>query len=294
MKILITGANGQVGRAVTSKLSMDSAYQVIATDRSDIDMTNVDHLFDLLDQYDPDIIVNCAAYTAVDAAEEDEENAYKVNGESCKVIAEWCKVHNRLVIHFSSDYVYHSDKNAPILETDLTYPQSVYAKSKLAGDEHILMTNPAHFILRTSWVYDAHGQNFVRTMLSLANKFDQLTVVDDQIGSPSYAPDIADVVQLLIQDYTMSESSIPYGVYHMTNEGVCSWYDFAVAIFDIAGIDIQILPVSSTSYPRPASRPYYSVLSKLKLREAIPHYRIPYWRDSLAQCIGLLSSQEEH
>ncbi len=285
-KIVITGANGQVGRSLNQVLN-NKNYKCFFLDRMALDLSKPSEIYPILSSFNPDFLVNAAAYTKVDQAEEDYEIAEQINTIACTYMAEYCNEHTIPILHYSSDYVYHNNENRPLLETDETSPKSVYARTKLLGEDSIRKISKRHFIIRTSWVYDAKGKNFVNTMLSLSKKYDRLTVVDDQIGSPTYAIDIARSTGQIIDKYFAGQvEQEEYGIYNFSNEGVCTWYDFAIAIFELSGIKMDVTPVPSTAYARPAARPHFSVLNKGKIRAFLTEYRIPHWRRSLANCLG--------
>lgn len=288
-KILITGANGQVGSSLKSVLQNEN-IQCHFVDQEDFDLTNNEQMHDVLTKVNPSIIINTAAYTQVDNAESDESLAAIVNSNACEFLAKYCQKNEALLIHFSTDYVYHNQENRPLREGDARNPQSVYARTKADGENLIRNNCSKYFILRTSWVYNADGKNFVRTMLALSSKYPELTVVDDQIGSPTYAPDLAKVAAEAVGRFIDGKMiDTDYGIYNVSNEGVCSWYDFAKAIFEIRNIDISVRPVPSTAFPRPAARPHYSVMDKSKIRSFLgDDYRIPHWRSSLDSCLALI------
>ena len=291
-KILVTGGNGQVGTSLKHALAKHPGYEGKVYGRQSFDLSNRDMMSRVFAEIAPDFVVNAAAYTKVDLAEEDQVNAHSINVEACEHMARLCDHADIPILHYSSDYVYHNGLDRPLLETDPVAPKSVYANTKHLGEEAIKHLNDKHFILRTSWVYDAFGTNFVRTMLGLAEKYPELTVVDDQIGSPTYAPDIADVTLEIITSYFKTDfTPLDYGTYNFSNEGVCSWYDFAKAIFEINHVDIAVRPVPSTAFPRPAARPNYSILNKAKIRKLLPNYSIPHWRESLVRCLAQMRSE---
>nr|WP_290934408.1 dTDP-4-dehydrorhamnose reductase [Haliscomenobacter sp.] len=223
------------------------------------------------------------AYTAVDKAEQENELAFAINAHAPGILAEACWEKGVQLIHYSSDYVYHNGINRPLLETDPSMPRSIYAHSKLEGDKRVL-AHPGALVFRTSWVYSSFGHNFVKTMLRLGQERDTLRVVNDQIGTPTYARDIA---RMSLQILLSEQSGEQAGIFNYSNEGVCSWYDFARAIFDLSGIPCRVEPIPSTAYPTPAARPSYSVLDKSKFKAAFG-LEIPYWRDSLVECLHLL------
>ncbi len=234
-------------------------------------------------------VINCAAYTAVDKAEIESRKARKINVFGTKYLAEACAELGIPLIHFSTDYVYHNRQNTPFLETDPVSPKGVYARTKLAGERAALRAQPLSMIIRTSWVYSNFGQNFVKTMLRLGSERATLKVVADQIGSPTYAPGLAEAVLSIIQKVESGEvpkESIA-GIWHYSNEGVASWYDFAAAIFEIENILCQVRPIATKDYPTPAKRPPFSVLDKSKIKAAFG-LEIPHWRESLRRCLALL------
>jgi len=291
--ILVTGANGQLGTEFQSLVShqerLKDADKFYFTNSDTLDITNAEALKSFVFENDIDTIINCAAYTAVDKAEDESDIAYNVNADAVKNMAELAKQHNLKLIHVSTDYVFDGTSHTPLKEDDSINPQGVYAKSKLAGEEAIVNINPeGAVIIRTSWIYSSTGHNFVKTMLHLGSQRDEINVVCDQIGTPTYARDLArTILTILESDHDSSGVSI----YHYSNEGNCSWYDFAQAIFEIAQIDCKVNPISTTAYPTPAKRPSYSVLNKDKIKEAYA-IKIPYWRDSLKSCIALLDIKE--
>ena len=287
--ILVTGANGQVGSEI-NYLSKAYPFEFIFTDAPDLDITNNDAVFAFFGKHDITHVINCAAYTAVDKAEEDKELAAAVNVQGAMHLAQACTLRNIPLVHISTDYVYHNSQNTPFTEDDETNPQGVYAATKLEGEEVIKKIHPRSMIIRTSWVYSTFGNNFVKTMLRLGNERDELNVIFDQIGSPTYARDLAkgilDILHKLEQG-DVSDTAFNT-TYHYSNEGVCSWYDFAKAIFEMNKIECKVSPIVTAQYPTPAKRPPFSLLNKAKIREAFG-LEIPYWRDSLGEMLTHLS-----
>jgi dTDP-4-dehydrorhamnose reductase len=284
-RILLTGADGQLGQELQQTLM--SLGEVIALTRQELDLSQGEHIRQLVQQIQPAIIVNSAAYTAVDKAESEVDLAQAVNGTAPTIMAEEAEKIGALLLHVSTDYVFDGKKNTPYLETDLTYPLSSYGKSKLAGEMGIQHVTDNYLILRTAWVYGVYGKvNFVKTMLRLGQDREELRVVADQVGSPSWAKDIGDAIAQLLQSETT-------GIYHFTNSGVVSWYDFAIAIFEEAialGFPLKVqrvIPITTADYPTPAVRPAYSVLSGKKITETLGDYP-PYWRDSLRKMLTQL------
>lgn len=288
--ILVTGAGGQLGSEFKQLSTQIKEWNFICPTRQELDISDkasVDYFFN---KYDFDYCLNTAAYTAVDKAETEEKQAYKINQDAAFLLAKNCLKHDCQLIHFSTDYVYKSGIERPLIETDPTLPQGVYAASKLAGDESVLAISPSAMIVRTSWVYSVFGNNFVKTMLRLGQERDQLGIVFDQIGTPTNAADLAvaiiDIIKL-IEKGDLTANSLG-GIYHYSNEGVCSWYDFALAIFELAQIKCDVSPIESKEYPTPATRPHFSVLNKSKIKNAFG-ITIPHWRVSLEKCIAQLT-----
>ncbi len=254
MKILITGAYGMLGSDLREVLKN---HELIVTGSKDLDITDEGDVIDFIDENSPDIVINAAAYTAVDDCETNYDEAYAVNAIGPKNLAVACKKQDIPLVHISTDYVFDGSKRTPLLENDPLGPQSAYGKTKLEGEKFIQEYADKYFILRTAWLYGLHGNNFVQTMLSLAENHDEITVVDDQIGSPTYSLDLAVSIANLL-------NSDKYGIYHLTNEGECSWYEFSKRIFELSNVDVKVLPVTTEEFPRPAPRPHYSVLSNQK------------------------------
>ena len=289
--ILITGANGQVGQAFQSLLGnhnkLSDEYRFHFTSSDILDITNEKDFEHFILDNKIDIIVNSAAYTAVDDAEKNKETAYKVNENAVRNMAKISKKYNVQLIHISTDYVFDGTSFTPIVESETTNPQGIYGKSKCAGEEAILDINPKNaIIIRTSWVYSTTGNNFVKTMIRIGKEKDAINVVYDQIGTPTYAADLANAILSIVHSQKTHENVV---IYHYSNEGVCSWYDFAEAIFEIAHVNCQITPISTDEYPTPARRPSYSVLNKTKIKKEY-NIKIPYWKNSLKSCIKQLIS----
>lgn len=286
-RILLTGADGQLGQELQQTLA--PLGEVIAVTRQELDLSQGEQIRQLVRQVRPSMIVNSAAYTAVDKAESEVDLAQAVNGKAPTIMAEEAEKIRALLLHVSTDYVFDGQKNTPYLETDPTHPLSIYGKSKLAGEIGIQQVTDNYLILRTAWVYGVYGKgNFVKTMLRLGQDREELRVVADQVGSPSWAKDIAEAIAQLLQSETT-------GIYHFTNSGVVSWYDFAIAIFEEAralGFPLKIqrvIPITTADYPTPAVRPAYSVLSGKKITDTLGDYP-PYWRDSLRKMLKQLQT----
>lgn len=285
--ILITGANGQLGHALRQEIEKDPEINPIYTDYEDLDITNVEDIDHFLKKHHVDIVVNCAAYTAVDRAESDNIRAAAINTAAVGNLGQAAAKHGFKVIHISTDYVFSGENFRPYEENDEPYPHSIYGRTKLEGEGLLSSFCKDAIIIRTAWLYSEFGNNFVKTMLRLANEKDQLNVVCDQIGSPTYAGDLAAAIHSVI-----TSSKWQPGIYHFTNEGVASWYDFAKAIFEISGKDMKVNPIRTAEYPTPAKRPLYSVLSKGKIKRNY-NIEIPYWRDSLAHCLDILAKENK-
>lgn len=313
--ILVTGKNGQLGQSlakvvdatvIPSSVEKSPAYRLNFTfvDRKELDLANPQSIRDYFKAKQFDAIVNCGAYTAVDKSESEPELADQINHLAVKQLAEIAKQQNSVLIHISTDYVFDGTNHKPYLETDKTNPINIYGLTKLKGELAMQAINPKGAVIRTSWVYSEFGNNFVKTMLRLGKERDNLNVIFDQVGSPTYATDLANAILVMLKKcFTLSETEsttpTPMGsgkgegecstvqTYHYSNEGVCSWYDFAKAIFDIANISCQVNPIETKEYPTPAKRPHYSVMNKFKISQ-IPALVVPYWRQSLQKCLGLI------
>ncbi len=282
MNILITGAKGQLGSEITV-LSKDYSFHFYFTDKEELDIANKEKLKHFINENKIDLIVNCAAYTAVDKAEEEKELADLINHKAVKYLADISKQKDIPLIHISTDYVFDGKNYRPYEEDDKTNPQSVYGITKLKGEEAFIKSQAKGIIIRTSWVYSSFGANFVKTMLRLKDK-KELNVVFDQVGTPTYARDLAKAILEIINRNFEKLKSFKAEIFHFSNEGVCSWYDFAKAIFEIKGIDIKINPIETKDYPTPAKRPHYSVLNKSKIKKEFC-IKIPYWKESLKECL---------
>ncbi|WP_298707549.1 dTDP-4-dehydrorhamnose reductase [Chitinophaga sp.] len=279
-KILVTGAKGQLGLALQAEATRFPEFSLILTDREELDITDADAIHAFFASEEFDAVVNCAAYTAVDKAETDEETAFLLNFQAALLLAEAAQAKGSRFIQVSTDYVFDGRSNRPYTEDQDTSPQSIYGASKLRGEAAVLGTYPEAVIVRTSWLYSRHGVNFALRMQELMKEKESLNVVFDQTGTPTYAPDLAAAIFTIL-----SHPAPEGGVYHYSNEGVASWYDFAVAIRELTGAACKVLPVTSEQYPTAAMRPAYSVLNKAKIKAAFG-LEIPYWKDSLAVCLG--------
>jgi len=291
--ILVTGSGGQLGSElrylVENHLFDTSGMQFFFTDKSSLNITRHQAVREFVDKQDINLIINCAAYTAVDKAEEDLELADALNREAVKHLALIAKEKDAGLIHISTDYVYDGTSYRPYTEDDPSNPQGIYSKTKLAGEYEIKQVNPKNtIIIRTSWVYSSFGNNFVKTMLKLCKERDELNLISDQVGTPTYARDLARAIIHIIQHPRKNHQNVE--IYHFSNEGGCSWYDFAKTIFELSGIECKVRPIDTEEYPTPAKRPYYSLLSKSKIKKDYG-MEIPYWRDSLKECLHIILNQ---
>jgi dTDP-4-dehydrorhamnose reductase len=256
MKVLITGANGQLGRELTKQYS-EKNVELLLTDVADLDITNIEQVYDYVQQHRPQVIINCAAHTAVDKCETDKDNAFKINAIGPRNLSAAAYSIDAEVVQISTDYVFDGEGSEPITEFTATNPQTVYGESKLQGEKLTAQFNPKHYILRTAWLY-GDGNNFVRTMLKLSETNNTLKVVNDQHGSPTSTVDLARVIIKLVEEKN-------YGLFHATCKGQCSWYDFTKEIFRLKGINTEVIPCTTEEFPRPAKRPKYSVLRNYML-----------------------------
>lgn len=284
-KILVTGANGQLGSELKDILGANNE-QVLYTDVAQLDITKLDLVRAFIKEHKVTDIINCAAYTAVDKAETDQDIAYMVNCIAPKNLATVAAEENCRLIHVSTDYVFSGEACTPYVESDPTSPLGVYGRTKLAGEDAVTDSGCDAVIIRTSWLYSAYGNNFVKTMMRLGKERDQLNVVFDQVGTPTYAGDLAAAIVKLIQSEELADVS---GLYHFSNEGVCSWYDFAQEIMDQENITCNVQPILSSQYPTPVRRPSFSVLDKAKIKKEF-NITIPYWKHSLVMCLRKLNS----
>ena len=289
MNILVTGCNGQLGNEMQLLERQNPQHQYFNTDvaalgdgQSALDITDREAIRQFCREHEIDGIVNCAAYTAVDKAESNEQLCHLLNAVAPGYLAEAANERGGWIIQISTDYVFDGTNHRPYVEADPVCPNSVYGRTKLAGEEAVLAACPRAMIIRTAWLYSTFGNNFVKTMIRLGNEKPQLGVIFDQIGTPTYARDLAVAIFAAIQQ------GIQPGVYHFSNEGVISWYDFTKAIHRVAGItECRVLPLHTSEYPTPAARPHYSVLDKTKIKQTYS-LDIPYWEESLRECVGQL------
>ena len=278
-KILVTGANGQLGSELKVLSSHYSQFEWLFADRSFLDLSDLNSITKVLDSLQPQIIINCAAYTAVDKAETETELADLLNHQAVAVMAQWSAAHDCRLVHISTDYVFDGNSSTALTEEAPTGPINVYGQTKLAGEQACLREHPNAIVIRTSWVYSRFGNNFVKTMSRLMQDRDSLNVVNDQIGSPTYAADLAQAILTII-----THPHWQAGIYHYSNEGEISWYEFALAIQQIGGFNCAISGIPSSDYPTPAQRPRYSLLDKSKITTTFG-VAVPAYRESLERCM---------
>lgn len=280
MVILVTGAHGQLGQALQSIALQYPAIQFWFCGSQEADLTNKTSLEEAFKKHKPTFCINAAAYTAVDKAESEPEKAYAINAEGVRNLAEVCLNNQTVLLHVSTDFVFDGVKKTPYTETDIPNPTGLYGASKLAGEQAIQEMLTRFYIVRTAWVYSQFGANFMKTMLRLGSEREQLTVVDDQLGSPTLATDLAKTLVRICQQTAQNLTLAPYGIYHYSNEGSCSWCDFAQQILLHHHISTPVLPIPTSSFPTPAKRPAYSVLDKSKIKQAFG-LEIVSWQDAL-------------
>ena len=279
MVVLVTGANGQLGQSIQFIANKYPNIQFVYTDFQEMDITNLESCQTVFLKHKPQFCINTAAYTAVDKAESESDKAHLINAVGAENLAKVCKEFNSTLLHISTDFIFDGSSTTPYLETDIPNPQSVYGQTKLDGELAIQNTWEKHFIIRTSWVYSQFGANFMKTMLRLASERDSLSVVSDQIGTPTNAVDLAEVLLKIIQSSIIHHPT-SFGIYNFSNEGECSWYDFAKEIFHQNSVKIDLKAIPTTAYPTPAKRPAYSVLNKSKIKNTFA-IEILEWKDSL-------------
>lgn len=284
IRILITGADGQLGSELNFLSNRYDSMELVLTNARELNITDEAVVNKTITEGNFDYCVNCAAYTAVDKAEQDKQLAYAVNETGAAYLAKACKENNVKLIHVSTDFVFDGELSRPYKEGDQLNPLGVYGASKAAGEQAVLQADSTAIILRTSWLYSSYGANFVKTMQKLGADRDKLTVIYDQVGTPTYARDLAAVILRMIDNDKAKALS---GIFHYSNEGVASWYDFAVAIMRMSNLSCEVSPINTYEYPTPAKRPAFSILDKRKIKEALD-LTIPHWEDSLAECIETL------
>ena len=287
MRILVTGSNGQLGSEMVALQTQETPHQWFNLDINELDITDKNAVEQFVVNNKIDGIINCAAYTNVDKAEEDVALCYKVNRDAPQYLAQAIEKVGGFIIHISTDYVFDGTNNIPYTEQDKPNPVTIYGKSKIEGEQYVCESCKQHIIIRTAWVYSSYGKNFVKTMIKLGEEKPSLGVIFDQIGSPTYARDLAKTIITIV-----NQGIIP-GIYNFSNEGVISWYDFTKHIHQLANItSCEVAPIHTADYPTLAQRPHFSVLDKTKIKNTY-NIEIPYWRDSLEECIQLLEQQKK-
>lgn len=288
--ILVTGSSGQLGNEIKALSVNHPGYDFIFTDKEELDISREKEVKEFVTYHEPDWIINCAAYNFVDNAESDSETAFSINGTSVNYLTGAIKGSDCKLVHISTDYVFDGNANTPYNENCETNPQSVYGLSKLAGEKYALQ-HYGTMVIRTSWLYSSYGHNFVKTIIKHAKEKELLKVVFDQTGTPTYAANLAGAILHIVSGVIRNQIAFIPGIYHYSDEGVCSWFDFAVEILRQTGTECKIVPVLTQEYPARAKRPAYSVLDKSKIKETY-NINIPYWRDSLINCLKIIKTKQ--
>jgi dTDP-4-dehydrorhamnose reductase len=283
-KILVIGAGGQLGQCLKTVAERRGITEIVFPAEQDANILDEGGLNALLAATQPAFVINCAAYTAVDKAEDEPDLAKAINETGAAYLASACLINGATLVHVSTDFVFQGNEVKLLKEDDEAKPINVYGVTKLDGEKAVVAKLPAHFIIRTSWLYSEYANNFVKTMLKLGTERDELNIIADQVGTPTYAIDLANAIFDVI-----TSSSTAYGIYHYSNEGVTSWFDFAKAIFDISEISVKVNPIPGSAYPTKATRPAFSVMDKSKIKNTFS-IEIPYWRDSLVECIKQINN----
>lgn len=284
MKILLLGAKGQLGLDIQDVCDQHNEIELMALSREDVDISNTAQLKERITSFKPDYVINSAAYTKVDQAEDERELSMKINSDAVNALGLLCKESGTVLLHISTDYVFNGEKNTPYGEDDTCQPIGYYGETKLEGEKALAAINGRSAIIRTSWLYSSRGQNFLKTMVRLGKDRDELNVVFDQVGTPTYAYDLATaLVNIALSAYSPTACE----VFHFGNEGVCSWYDFATAIMNVGGIDCEVKPIESKDFPTKTKRPPYSVLNKTKIKKTFG-FEIRHWQEALIDCMSRL------
>ena len=290
--VCVTGGRGQLGQSIKSLVDENTCFKFSFPTREELDLSDAKSIEAYFKEHAVDIIINCAAYTAVDKAESEQRLADQVNHLAVKQLANTALAQQAKLIHISTDYVFSGKHFKPYEETDAVDPQSIYGLSKLKGEQALSQIMPVNaMIIRTSWVFSEFGHNFVKTMLRLSEQREELNVIYDQVGTPTYAGDLAQAILRIIKNNTFSQTNLKTDIYHYTNEGVCSWYDFACSVFEISHKKCLVKPIETKEYPTPAKRPNYSLLNKSKIKQTYG-INIPYWKDSLKQCLNKIQDSK--
>ena len=290
--VLVTGSKGQLGLSIEALASQYSEFQFAHVDIEELDLSNSQTMDAFFENNSFDVIINCAAYTAVDKAESEPEIADAINHLAVKYLAKLAKQKDMVLIHVSTDYVFNGQNFKPYGENDPTDPQSVYGDTKLKGELAYISENPKGIIIRSSWVYSEYGNNFVKTMLRLGAERDALNVIYDQVGSPTYAGDLAKAILDILQSAELDKLNREDKLFNYSNEGVCSWYDFAKVIFEISATQCEVSPIETKDYATPAQRPHYSLMNKSKIKSRFG-LEIMYWKNSLLVCLDKLREKNE-
>jgi len=283
MKILVLGASGQLGNCLKKVAGERGLTDLSFPEENRGNILNIKALELLFEEEKPEYVINCAAYTAVDKAEDDVDLCRKVNRDGAENVAVLCKQFNAILVHVSTDFVFEGNTVGLLKEDDIAEPINMYGLTKLEGEQAVGAVLDRYFTLRTSWLYSEYGNNFVKTMLKLGTERDELNIIADQVGTPTYAIDLAGAILDIIKS-----GSDAYGIYHYSNEGVTSWYDFAKGIFDLSATAVKVYPIPTSKYPTRAVRPKFSVMDKSKIKTTF-NLEVPYWRDSLSTCISRLT-----
>ncbi len=281
--IVVFGASGQLGHCFKSLAEKDGLTSIFFPSETEANILDDEALGKVFETYKPAYAINCAAYTAVDKAEDDQQMAEKINKTGAENLSKHCAANGSVLIHVSTDFVFKGDQSTPRNEDSIAEPVNVYGQTKLDGEVAVKTVLEKYFIIRTGWLYSEYGNNFVKTMLKLGAERDELKIIADQTGTPTYGMDLAGCIMHIIKSESTS-----YGIYHYSNEGIASWYDFAKAVFDISGTSVKAIPVKTEEYVTRALRPAYSVMDKSKIKKNFG-LEIPYWRDSLVTCISKLN-----
>jgi len=288
VKILVLGASGQLGQCLKKVAKIREIEFLYFPDEIHANILDFELLNNLFKEQSPSFVINCAAYTAVDKAEDDIETCRKINRDGVSNIAELCGIYNATLVHVSTDFVFEGNGNKLLTEDDLAEPINIYGVTKLEGEKEVKERLSNYFIIRTSWLYSEFGNNFVKSMLKLGQEREELNIIVDQIGTPTYAVDLAESILDII-----AAGKSEYGVYHFSNEGITSWYDFAKGIFDISNTPVRVNPIPTSKYPTRAKRPTFSVMDKSKIKSVFG-IRIPYWRHSLERCMKQLAINDDN
>lgn len=288
--LLVTGANGQLGRSLQQIATEFPDFDFVFFGSNELNVTDEASIAAAFERCRPAWCINAAAYTAVDKAETERAKAFAVNAEGVKLLADACKEYDAAMLHVSTDFVFAGNKALPLTEEDAVAPLNCYGESKLQGEIALQQSGAQYIIVRTSWLHSPYGSNFVKTMLRLGRERGELSVVADQIGAPTFAEDLARTIMTIVQHDHRKQPA--YGLYHYSNEGVASWYDFAHAVFEIAGMRITLNPIPTSAYPAAVRRPHYSLMDKSKIKQTFG-IRIPHWRESLRRCLRLLNAEEK-